>query len=124
METIQSARNTKALKEHKCNFCQSKIEKSTMYVKSVHKYEGTVYAWKTHIYCAEIASKLNMYDMVDEGLTGDDFIEAIQYEYSKLMSSTQNELWESPDFEYPKFQGQLQFVLNYHNVPLNPTKTR
>ena len=115
MKTIQSPTEIKAVKEHKCDFCLGKIEKGSKYIKSVHKCDY-MYTWKTHKKCAEIASKLNMYDNCDEGLTTEDFNESIRFEYNNLMSNTQNEIYESKDFGLPNFQGQLQFVLNYYGV--------
>lgn len=115
MVTIQTATETKAIKDHKCNFCLGEICKGSKYMKSVHK-QDFIYSWKTHKHCSEIASKLNMYDYCDEGLTTDAFIEIIKDEYSHIMSNTQNELYEIKDFVLPDFQGRLKFVLNYYNV--------
>jgi len=115
METIQSPTETKAIKDHKCDFCLGKIEKGSKYIKSVHKYDD-IYSWKTHKQCSEIASKLKMYDHCDEGVTTDYFIETIKDEYSNLMSNNQNEKYESKDFVLPNFEGQLQFVISHYGV--------
>jgi len=118
METIQYPTETKAIKNHRCDFCLGVIEKGSKYLKSVHKYD-VVYSWKTHKKCSEIASKLNMYDNCDEGVTSEDFIEIIREEYSRIMAETQNEKYESKDFILPNFGGQLQFVVDYYENLIN-----
>lgn len=97
-------------------FCCQQIERGTTYLKSTHKCDGDVYTFKTHNHCADIASKLKMYDNCDEGLTTEGFLENIKNEYQEIMSSTQQELYESKDFVYPKFAEQLQFVMNHHGI--------
>ena len=114
METISNAKLTTAIKGHSCNFCCQPIEKGTKYFKSTHSMDGAVYDWKTHQECADIADKLKMYDHVDEGVTTDDFIESIKDEYSRIMSETQTELYESKSFVVPHFKERLAFVINFH----------
>lgn len=80
METIHHAKETKAIKQHVCDFCGQKIPKGYTYMKSTHVYDG-IYDWKTHKQCSEIAIKLNMYEDCDEGLTGDMFCEIINDYY-------------------------------------------
>lgn len=116
VETILYPTKTKANKVHKCMFCCQPIAKGSVYLKSTHKFDGDVYAWKTHEHCSEIASKLKMYEHADEGVTTEDFIESINGEYQTIMSETQNELYDSKTFVYPKFLERLLFVLNHHGV--------
>lgn len=113
--TIQSAKQTKAKKEHKCDFCLGTIEKGTTYLKSVHVYDS-IYTWKTHERCSKIASELKMYDEVDEGVTTEDFYEFIKDRYKVIMSETQNEIYESDSFVFPSFIKQLDFVINYNSL--------
>lgn len=115
METLQYPTEIKAKKEHKCDFCLEPIQKGSIYLKSVYKYDD-IFSWKNHLCCSEIASKLKMYDDCDEGVTTDDFIESIKDQYSKIMSETQNDIYESKDFVYPKFKERLIFVLNHYGV--------
>lgn len=115
METIKYPKETKANKEHKCDFCCGKIEKGSTYINGVYKYDG-IYSWKTHKSCSEIASKLKMYENCDEGVTTDDFQEFIKHEYSYLMSNFHNEEYEKPDFIIPDFQHQLRFVISHHGI--------
>ena len=85
METISYQKEVKANKEHRCNFCCEKIRQGETYVTSTHKQYGTVYDWKTHKHCSEIASRLKMYDDCDEGLTEEGFQETIHSEYFDLL---------------------------------------
>jgi len=109
METIQYPTKVKSKKEHKCNFCNGKINKGNYYLKSIHKYD-VIYTWKTHIHCSEIADKLRMYDHCDEGLTSDIFIETIKEEYNSIMQKNQQ------DFDIPKFIDRLSFVLEQFQI--------
>ena len=97
METISYPKQTKARKEHRCNFCACRIPKGDTYVKSTHAYEGSIYDWKTHTHCSEIASRLKMYDHCDEGLTQDDFMETIHSEHDDILCSI------IPDDQVQKF---------------------
>lgn len=85
METLTYPTETKAVKEHSCNFCAEKITKGETYLKSTHKYDGEVYDWKTHKHCAELAERLKMYDNADEGVTGDFFQETIHCVHDDLL---------------------------------------
>lgn len=114
METISNAKLTTAIKEHRCNFCCQPIGTGVKYFKSTHSMDGEIYDWKTHQECSDIANKLQMYDHVDEGVTTDYFIEAIKDEYSKIMSETQNEIYESKSFVVPNFKEQLTVVIKFH----------
>lgn len=85
METLTYPTETKAIKEHSCNFCAEKITKGETYLKSTHKYDGEVYDWKTHKHCAELAERLKMYDDADEGVTDDFFQETIHCVHDDLL---------------------------------------
>ncbi|MDZ4726175.1 MAG: hypothetical protein SH817_08455 [Leptospira sp.] len=105
METIVQPRPTKARKVHRCDFCELKIEQGETYERSVHKMDGSVYEWKSHLDCSWIASELNMFDHCDEGLTGEAFQEEIMIEFEKL------------EFENPTerlFSKFLSQVIEYH----------
>ena len=85
MKTLSYQKEVKANKEYRCNFCCEKIRQGETYVTSTHKQSGTVYDWKTHKHCSEIASRLKMYDDCDEGLTEEGFQETIHSEYFDLL---------------------------------------
>lgn len=86
METLSYSKEVKAKKDHRCNFCCSKIRTGEVYLTSTHKQDGAIYDWKTHRYCSDIASRLKMYDDLDsEGLGEDAFQETIHGEYFDLV---------------------------------------
>lgn len=78
--------------------------------------DGKIYDWKTHPECSDIASKLKMYDYADDGVTTDNFIDTIKDEYSRIMSETQNKLYESKFFVIPSFSDRLKFVIEFHSA--------
>lgn len=113
METLQEPTKTKARKEHRCNFCLLPIEKGSVYLNAVYKYDG-LYSWKSHLDCSHIASHLNMFDECDEGVTDYAFREFIVSEFYDIMSKTNTEIWESKSYQIPPFKDQLAFVINHH----------
>lgn len=114
METLKYPTKTKARKQHKCSYCNGVIDKNEIYNISSHKYDGTVYTWKSHIDCDLIAGKLNWFEYCDEGLTMDDFIESAKNEWCKIMSVHFNDEYESKDFKIPSFKEQLDFIKKWH----------
>lgn len=84
METLQNPTETKAIKEHRCNFCGVKIAIGEKYMKSVHIYDS-LYTWKSHKYCYQLSHDLNMYDDCDEGVTQDHFVESVREYHHDLM---------------------------------------
>ena len=114
MEMIQAPTETKAIKEHSCNFCYQKILKGSIYVKSVWK-QDEVYAWKTHKHCADIATKLKMYEDSDEGVDSDAFSEHIKNEYQNIIMKTAP---NGKDIIYPKALERLSFVCNHHGITI------
>jgi hypothetical protein len=85
MRTISYDEQVKANKDHVCSFCGEKIYKGDTYNKSTHEYDGSVYDWKTHKHCADIAQRLNMYEQCEEGVTQDDFIEFVSNKHDDLL---------------------------------------
>lgn len=47
IETITYPKETKAKKEHSCNFCLDKIKVDEIYIKSTYVFDGQIYDWKT-----------------------------------------------------------------------------
>jgi len=120
METISYPTDVKAIKEHRCDFCGGRIPKGDTYTKSTHKGDGDIYDWKTHKHCADIATRLKMYDDCDEGLTADGFQESIRNEYYELILSK----FSSDDikkysiiiqeFRNVVFRDQLGYVIRHY----------
>lgn len=109
MSTVLSSNSRIARKDHKCSYCGLKIKKGTKYFidTMVGDY---MYDWKYHESCSWIASRLDMFDECDDGVTMDDFINFIEEEYANFMSQFHNELWESKWYEIPSFEFQLLYV--------------
>ena len=87
MDTIKTSK-PKARKAHKCNFCGGVIEKGEIYNSQTNVYDGSMYVWKSHIKCGEIAYVLRMYDDADEGVTSEDFSEFINNEFCEIFKET------------------------------------
>lgn len=99
MEVISNTTHV-ARKEHQCNYCGCKIERGQTYNRQFNKYDD-VYVWKSHDYCSQIASELNMFDDCNEGVTEEDFKEHINEAYSEL-----NEAF------LPEFKDRLKVVIS------------
>lgn len=82
---ISYPREVRAKKKHVCDFCGMSISEREKYMKSTYSHEGSLYDWKTHKHCSDIAEKLNMYNDFDDGLTGEDFREIIHDAYFELI---------------------------------------
>jgi fructose 1,6-bisphosphatase len=121
MKTISEQKEVKAVKEHRCNLCGSKISIGDTYMTSTHKSDGDIYAWKTHKHCSEIADRLKMYEECDEGLTGDDFQETIHGEYFDLMLNkfTKEDVAKYSDvlqqLRNVRFNDKLWYVIRHYN---------
>jgi hypothetical protein len=112
METICFT-TPKARKEHSCDWCGGKIKIGEKYTRAFCK-EDDVYVWKNHIRCEQIANHLKMFE--DGALTESDFVENIEGYYSKIMNENYNEIYESEEFKYPDFKGQLDFVCSFYKI--------
>ena len=77
METIRSEK-LKARKEHFCNLCGCKILKGETYERQTNKFDGRLYAWRTHLHCQDLCSKIWNFVDPDEGMNGDEFIDNIR----------------------------------------------
>jgi hypothetical protein len=121
METLQYSTETKAIKEHKCSFCNEKISVGEKYLKSTHKYDGEVYDWKAHKYCNKLAHILNMFEDADEGVTQDIFMETVSEVHDDILISIlpQDEIPKySPiiqQIRHVKFRDKMWFVLRHYN---------
>lgn len=87
MTTLANKIETKARKEHRCDFCMDKIRVKETYLKTTFIFEGDICNWKTHKHCEKLAIRLNMYEDAYEGVDCDDFAEHVQCKYIELLSS-------------------------------------
>lgn len=77
VETLKECERT-ARKRHICSFCGGYIEPGEKYDYETLKYDGYVYDWKSHQECSFIASEIWSYVDPDDGMTEDDFRDAVQ----------------------------------------------
>lgn len=121
MNTISQPKETKARKQHHCDFCNEKILKGEKYTNSTHVCDGRIYDWKTHKYCGQIASRLDMYDNCDEGVTMDDFMEIINDKHGDILIG---QIHRKDAKKYRdiisqltkvRFRDKLWFVIRYYN---------
>lgn len=113
LEVISPQQLVKARKKHYCSYCDGEINIGDTYERSTLKYDD-LYVWKSHLQCTKIANELNMFEDCDDGLTGDDFQEAIHEFYCDLIRKQDEEFYESVRFKYPPFQEQLDYVCNHY----------
>lgn len=104
MEIISSYKKTKAVKEHKCDWCNAVIKKGEAYEVSCYKYD-TIYQWKNHEKCRQIVEELNMFDDCEDGVTSGDFRDFINQAFDELS-----------DMVGLKFLEKLDFVCNHFLV--------
>lgn len=100
---VLDRKNRVAKKEHTCNFCGFKIATGEKYNWQKNVNDGMLYEFKVHLSCLELASKLNMFEECDEGVTGDDFIEFVEQEYPSSLADV-------------KFSDVLNYVKEKHNI--------
>lgn len=58
METISEPTIKKARKEHRCAWCNSKIEVGEKYSDSISKYDGEIYHWRECDRCKELVYEM------------------------------------------------------------------
>lgn len=92
-----------AKKEHVCDLCGFKITVGEKYDWQKNVYDGMLYELKIHLSCLELASKLNMFEECDDGLTSGDFAEFVEQEYPESVTGI-------------KFRDVLDFVKEKHNI--------
>ena len=91
-----------ARKQYKCDWCGLTIEKGEKHESQILKDE-TIYNWRNHLRCAEIARKLDMFDFCDnEGLTKDAFQNIITDKYCSIANisiANFDDYCDLPDFK-------------------------
>ncbi len=110
---VLSTSKPKARKQYTCEFCYGKIEKNEVYSSQVCVYD-TIYTFRSHLACDKIANKLQMYEDVNEELSGYDFHECIREEFRIIWIAKDTNHFESKEFIIPSFQDQLKFVISNH----------
>jgi len=104
MEILNEKTIRTAKSQHICDLCGMPINIGEKYENTVIKNEN-IYAFKNHKKCYQIAVKLEMFDFCDDGLTTNDFKEAIDTEYRNFFK-----------IEEQSFKQRLHSVLSYHLI--------
>ncbi len=114
MNTLSYDKETKARKQHACNFCNERISIGEKYMNSTYIYDNRIYDWKTHKYCSKLADRLKMYDSVyDEGVTMDDFMEIVSDKHVDILT---NQLPDKDVRKYNDIISQLTKVIFRHKL--------
>jgi len=101
MEIIESSERT-ARNKHRCSWCGGIIEIGEKYNWSKNKDSGgNLYEWKNHVHCGIIASVYDFYDYGDEGLSEDEFCEALNDIFWEKFTSA-----EKAKLLYDKMKGE------------------
>lgn len=74
MELLEKTTPT-ARKDHRCDFCGGVIQKGEKYERQSIANDGSVYTWKSHKVCNDIADEIQ--DRYSEGVTADYFQEQV-----------------------------------------------
>lgn len=112
VETLASNKR-KASKEHKCDYCNYSIVIGEIYTNATCKMENTIYTWKNHLKCADVAHKYNWFDDCNDGLDSEAFKESVSCQYSDIMSKYFNDEYESETFILPDRTGMIDFLLKF-----------
>lgn len=75
---VVSRKEVKARKDYHCDFCGCKIPKGERHDCSINKQDGELYTWRTHLHCQILCDKIWNYVDPDEGMTSDQFIDAVR----------------------------------------------
>lgn len=121
MEIITNQKVTIAKKSHICDFCGYKIIPKEKYHSSV-LVDDSIYTFRTHLNCSELAVKLKMYDEINysEGLTSNDFQEIVHDKYYKLFKTkipecdNLSEILEQ--ISNVNFKQKLGYLIRYYKV--------
>lgn len=103
-----------AKKRYQCDFCCNHIEPGERYIRRFFNNDGDYYEWKGHIDCEWICVNLDMYRNADDGVTADSFQEEICEQYTNIMRSEYNDVWELETFVIQTFEEKLKFVIDYY----------
>ena len=65
MTTLIAESRQRARKHHRCDNCQCSIAPGEVYLRQRSVCDGTLYVWKSHIDCMELAWKIGGGDYTD-----------------------------------------------------------
>ena len=127
MTSLADRVETKAKKEHRCDFCCEKIRIKEVYLKSTFVFDNSIQNWKTHKHCEKLAKRLKMYEDCQEGLGTDDFLEFVSDNYIKILSrqmidKSNNYIITSELNKVPR-RDKVWFLIRYFNQLDSTSKT-
>lgn len=120
METLMYPKETKARKDHCCDFCGYKILHKEKYIKSTY-VDDIVFDWKTHKYCDKLSHTLNMYEDAYEGVSMNDFQEIVSDHYLHLLTVKMKDVDNKNiddilrELSHVRFRNKMWFVIRYFN---------
>lgn len=113
MPTTISQNKVKARIEHRCSWCYQKIQVGEVYDRSFNVFDGDAYTFKNHLFCMEVANRLQMFDDCGyEGLSDTDFQESIYWAYKDTMLEKDKNAFSGTRDEMPEFIDQFVVVLD------------
>lgn len=91
---VLSRKEVSARKQHRCGYCGCAIEKGERYEEQRCVSGGSVYTFRAHLRCQSLCDKI--WDYVDpcEGMTEDDFGDAVQSLMSTFYCPFHCDAWE------------------------------
>jgi hypothetical protein len=114
---ISSTTTPVARKEHTCDWCLQKIHIGEAYNKQTIFDNGSAYTWKNHRHCAELASRLKMFEAFDygDGLCQSDFHDCITEEYRDIVYEKDKTTFNSKN-PMPPFAERMKVVREHHDL--------
>tara|TARA_Y100001951_G_C11293539_1_gene273933 strand:- start:1978 stop:2334 length:357 start_codon:yes stop_codon:yes gene_type:complete len=90
------SKETKARKQHTCDYCGFKIKIGETYQRSFNSDGGDVWTWKNHKDCEQLCRDMGMFKEVPEGVDYDCFW---QYVFDYFKDNSGMDIDETPNQE-------------------------
>ena len=96
IEVIASSTHV-ARRSHTCNYCHAPIEKGERYRRSVNKFDGEAYTWKSHVHCDHVAQAIWDWVCPDEGMDDYSFQECSKQVMHDFYCRGNCDQWDDED---------------------------
>lgn len=117
MNILSNPKETKARKVHFCSFCGNKIFYGETYYNSTYVTGGEIYHWRVHQHCHKLSHDLKMYDDSPDGVSSDDFQEAVGEAFFDIFHKTLSGVEGGGEalrmLRYVPFRFQLFYVIRH-----------
>lgn len=80
MNTTIKTNKVKARKDHKCGYCNGRIEKGDVHNTDICAGD-TIFTFRSHIHCSNLVSEMIDWNDFQDGLNSDSFMEEIRCQY-------------------------------------------